>query len=257
MIEVIRVSAVAFLNTVPYIYGFDQIEKSDRFHIGMDTPSVCAHKLQDGKVDLGLAPVVVRDQLTEFHEVTDWGIGCDGAVGSVLMVSQKPIEDVDLVYLDPQSRTSNQLARIILEDHFQLNPTIALPGAQERVNFAAEAAYVLIGDRALAAHAAFPYIYDLGYLWKEMTGFPFVFARWVGSNLITDRTERDLSLGFELGMSAIPQLAERYQPLYGKVQVLDYLSNQIKYDLRDERFFAGQQAFLNRISLSETLTEKY
>jgi chorismate dehydratase len=41
-------------------------------------------------------------------------------------------------------------------------------------------AALVIGDTALREnwHAAFPYVWDLGDLWSELTGLPFVFAVW-------------------------------------------------------------------------------
>lgn len=255
MNDVIRVSAVSFLNTLPYLAGFEQIIDAQRYYIEVDTPSVCAEKLKNGSADLGLAPVVAREQLTAFRDITCWGIGCDGKVGSVLIVSQIPIAEVDTVYLDPQSKTSNELAKIVLEDHFQLFPEIRLTVGSSLEHVKPRSAWVVIGDKALAAHAKYGYVYDLGQLWKEMTGLPFVFARWVGSDKVTNAIEDELSEAFGRGMSDIPVLAKKHSSAFGYLHVHAYLSQQIKYDLRDTRFIEGEETFLNRLSLSETLTE--
>ena len=55
----IRISAVSYLNTIPFIYGLKQSELIDNIDLRLDYPSVCADKLINNEVDLALVPVVV------------------------------------------------------------------------------------------------------------------------------------------------------------------------------------------------------
>lgn len=80
-------------------------------------PAVIAQDLIDGKIDMGLVPVAVIPLLKEAHLVSKYCIGAESAVASVCIFSDVPMDQIDKVYLDYQSRTSVQLAKILLQ-HF-------------------------------------------------------------------------------------------------------------------------------------------
>ena len=80
-------------------------------------PAKIAQDLMDGTIDMGLVPVAVIPLLKEAHMASNYCIGAEGDVASVCIFSQVPMEEIDKVYLDYQSRTSVQLARILLK-HF-------------------------------------------------------------------------------------------------------------------------------------------
>jgi predicted solute-binding protein len=100
------------------------------------------------------------------------GICADGDVTSVLLQCRRPLSQVRVVELDPESRTSNTLVQVLMRDHFRISHSI-------RYSLCADAAdaHVCIGDRALCATRAAE-TYDLAGEWKKMTGLPFVFAVW-------------------------------------------------------------------------------
>ena len=60
----INISAVSYLNTTPFIYGL-KISKSlySKINIHLDYPSICADKLINGIVDIGLVPIVSINSL--------------------------------------------------------------------------------------------------------------------------------------------------------------------------------------------------
>ncbi len=250
MSDVIRVSAVSFLNTIPYLAGFEYLRNPHRYEVSVDTPAICAHKLADGNADLGLVPIVAVKELLDFHQVTRWGIGCDGPVGSVLIVSQEPVDQIDTVFLSEQSRTSNRLARVILADFFDVHPTFREGDIQSSLLLEEGQAAVMIGDRALQNRQHFRYVYDLGDCWKQLTGLPFVFAYWVGSDRVTDEDASQLEQAFARGMHNRPMLAAKFQASFPMVNVHDYLMNHIIYDLSEDRFAQGQEAFLERLLVS-------
>ncbi len=82
-------------------------------------PAKIAQDLMEGSIDMGLVPVAVTPLLKEAHFVSNYCIGAEGEVASVCIFSQVPIEQVEKVYLDYQSRTSVQLARILLEQYWK------------------------------------------------------------------------------------------------------------------------------------------
>jgi len=94
-------------------------------------------------------------------------VSSEGAVDSIQLVSRRPLEDVRVVAVTPESATSVVLTKVLL------------PHAQH-VPLGEEAdAKLLIGDAALKSAFEDPTPhYDLGRLWLERTGLPMVFAVW-------------------------------------------------------------------------------
>ena len=68
-------------------------------------PAMIAQDLMDGKIDMGLVPVAVIPLLKEAHLVSKYCIGAESAVASVCIFSDVPMEQIEHVYLDYQSRT--------------------------------------------------------------------------------------------------------------------------------------------------------
>jgi predicted solute-binding protein len=136
-----------------------------------------------GDADVGLVPVI------EVHRhglevVSDACIASRGEVRSIYLVSKRPVEEIRTLAADTGSRTSVQLARIILARRYGAQPEmLAREPDLERMLDEADAA-LLIGDAALSLNRAdlpFPCL-DLGLEWAEMTGLPMVFAVWAGRN---------------------------------------------------------------------------
>jgi chorismate dehydratase len=103
-------------------------------------------------------------------------------VMSILLESNVPIEELNdsIVALTTASATSVVLLRILLELRYSQSPRYVLyeQGVEDPSNRAA--AILTIGDLAIqrSMTTTYSYHYDLGQLWHEFTGLPFVFALW-------------------------------------------------------------------------------
>lgn len=181
MENITRVGIVNYLNTRPLLYGIKHSAIIERIELIQDYPSRIASMLLDGSIDLGLVPVTIIPQLTEAHIITDYCIGCDGEVASVCLFSEQPLEEVEEILLDYQSRTSVALLRLLLEEYWKFSPKLIDTKEEYQSRIKGTTAGLLIGDRALAQRKISPYIYDLGEAWKNHTGLPFVFAAWVSN----------------------------------------------------------------------------
>lgn len=122
------------------------------------------------------------DQLVAFPDIA---VGCDGPVMSCVIVSQVPLEQLDgaRVALGSTSRTSVRLAQLLLSEQYGVRPDYYTCPPDLSVMMQEADAAVLIGDAALRAslHDAPRLgltVHDLGHMWKEWTGLPFVFAVW-------------------------------------------------------------------------------
>ncbi len=166
------------------MFGLEQSGLMPQIELVKDYPAKIAQDLMDGTIDMGLVPVAVIPLLKEAYLVSNYCIGAEREVASVCIFSQVPMEQIKKVYLDYQSRTSVQLARILLQQFW--NKEVEFVKAEEGYinQIAGSTAGVIIGDRALAARSQFAFIYDLAGAWVQHTGKPFVFATWIANKPI-------------------------------------------------------------------------
>ena len=151
-----------------------------RFDISYTVPSKCSEQLLAGDADIGIIPSITYATIPGLAVLPDVAIAAKSAVRSILLVLNKPVEQVRTVALDTSSRTSVVLTQILL--------TKFLPGAGEReyVNLAPALdamlarcdAALLIGDSALQVDRSRYPALDLAEEWRRFTGKPFVFAFW-------------------------------------------------------------------------------
>lgn len=226
MLNKIKVSAVSYMNTIPFMRGIEaHPELLDYAEIGTDIPSVCAQKLIEGKVDLGLVPVAALLAMPDYHIIGDYCIGSVGAVDSVFIFSKKPIEEINTLRLDSHSRTSNNLARVLLKNYWQV-PVTLVEGEAD--------AYVLIGDRTFGKTAVEPYAYDLGEAWMNFTGLPFAYAVWAANKELSPTFIELFNKALKTGVEG----RKTYMHDIPKVDNFDiqrYLMESIDYDLTAEK----------------------
>ena len=118
----IKVTAVSYLNTKPLLYGIFKSDIQEQIELKLDIPSECARKLRDGEVDMGLVPVAVIPELGDPRVISDYCIGTVGPVKTVAIYADKPIDQLTGIYLDHHSRTSVELAKLLLREYWKVQP---------------------------------------------------------------------------------------------------------------------------------------
>ena len=93
-ILMIKISAVSYLNTLPFVYGIEQSGYLQNYLMELDTPALCAEKLIKGQVDIGLIPVAVLPELKYYRILSSYCIGADGPVKTVVLYSNSPLEKI-------------------------------------------------------------------------------------------------------------------------------------------------------------------
>ncbi|ANW18701.1 menaquinone biosynthetic enzyme MqnA/MqnD family protein [Streptomyces clavuligerus] len=192
-----RVGHIQFLNCLPLYWGLARTGTLLDLELTKDTPEKLSERLVRGDLDIGPITLVEflrnADQLVAFP---DLAVGCDGPVMSCVIVSQLPLEKLDgaRVALGSTSRTSVRLAQLLLAERYRVTPDYFDCPPDLRVMMQEADAAVLIGDAALRAalHEAPQLgleVHDLGLLWKEWTGLPFVFALWAARKEYLAREE--------------------------------------------------------------------
>jgi chorismate dehydratase len=248
LIQKIRVGAVSYLNTKPLIFGFEQGEMKDEIDLIIDYPANIAALLIQDKIDIGLVPVAIIPLLKEHHIVSDYGIACDGEVASVCLFSDVPLQEIEIILMDYQSRTSVALLKILLKEHWKIDPALMAAKANYENEITGTTAGLVIGDRALLQRQKSKYIYDLGTAWKEMTGLPFVFAAWVSNKELPAQFIESFNNANEKGFIHLDEVISQ-NPLT-VFDLKSYYTDFVKFKL-DARMQAAKALFLSKINVEE------
>jgi chorismate dehydratase len=95
----IRISAVKYANTYPFIYGMWKTGFDKKVNISTDHPADCATRLIAGDVDIGLIPIAVLPLMKEYHIITDFCLGAYGKVRTVMLLSNCPFKEIKKISL--------------------------------------------------------------------------------------------------------------------------------------------------------------
>lgn len=231
MVDPLRLVAVSYLNTKPLLYGLVRSSISDQLRMDLAIPSECARRLVAGKADIALVPVAVLPELPRYKIISDYCIGADGAVATVCIYGEVPVEEMTHVYLDYHSRTSAMLTRLLLEEYWQQEVELlpAEDGYLDRIG--GTVGGLVIGDRTIGLDKRFPYVYDLGEVWKLHTGLPFVFAAWVTTRELTDDFIAAFNAALREGLDHLPQLQLLLPSPAPDFDLSEYFTRYIDYDL--------------------------
>jgi chorismate dehydratase len=241
----IRVGAVSYLNTKPLIYGFERGAMKNEIELQFDYPAAIAARLLNDEIDVGLIPVAVIPRLQEYHIISRYGIGATGAVASVCLFSEVPLNEVETILVDYQSRTSAALLKILLKEHWKINPELKATSEGYQQLITGTTAGLVIGDRALVQRQHSSYIYDLAEAWQEMTGLPFLFAAWVANKKLPDDFIKRFDETTGKGLNHINEIVEANP--FSHYDLKKYYTENIDYNL-DEPKREGLQLFLKKIT---------
>lgn len=219
------------MNTKPFIYGLENSSIKEEIELILDYPANLVKLLKEDKIDIGLVPVGALPGLGEYHIVSDYCIGTEGEVASVAVFSEVPMEEIEKVYLDYQSRTSVLLCKLLFEKHWKKDVVFISAEDESYIDeIKGNTAGLIIGDRALINRSKFPYIYDLGLGWKEMTGLPFVFAVWVSLKQLDFSFEEKFNHSLAKGVVEFDVLNEL---VFNSYDVHKYITQNLSYTLDD------------------------
>jgi chorismate dehydratase len=247
-----QVGSVSYLNSVPLVWGMLHGPQKGLVDLSFSLPSVCSHELEFGRIEIGLVPVaeIARQGL---EVVPGVGITCLGPVRSILLISKCPIREIKTFAADSSSRTSVQLARVILRERYGVTPKITpFEPVLEQMLKEADAALV-IGDPALQIDP--PDLpcecLDLGEEWRILTGLPMVFAAWAGNpGLPLAALEKITRGSYAYGAERIDEIIANEHPKRGVSRGLatHYLKHNIRYLLgpQEEK---GLETFLELAAL--------
>lgn len=239
----IRITAVSYYNTLPFIYGLTHSGLVTGFDLSLDVPSECARKLISNQADIGLIPVGALPGIPDYHLVGNLCIGADKDVKSVLLLTNTSLANLKTIYLDTDSLTSVNLVKILADHYWKIKPQWkSLKELSPKLK--TDEGMVLIGDKTFGLSAQYPFCYDLAGEWINFTGLPFVFAVWISRKpipaLFKDAFQSALAWGVahredSIGIAINPHITDQ--------ELVSYLKNDISYPM-DANKIKGMGLFL-------------
>jgi chorismate dehydratase len=180
---VLKLGHIIYSNCFPPHAGILTGKVAFPFKLVEGIPTQLNHLLYEGAVDVSpSSSIEYALNPGRYLLMPDLSITSKSRVMSILLESTVPIEELNkrTVALTTASATSVVLLRILLEIRYDANPGYILyeQGVEDPPERADAA--LTIGDLAIQKSTAskYAYRYDLGQLWHEFTGLPFVFALW-------------------------------------------------------------------------------
>ncbi|MEO8578662.1 MAG: menaquinone biosynthesis protein [Gemmatimonadales bacterium] len=218
------------IGRIPYINCYPVYGAIDRGVVRLDAelvdgvPTDLNRRMSAGDLDISVVSAVEYARDSErYLLLPDLAISCDGPVRSVMLFSKRPAGELTArnLIVSKSSMTSVALLELLFENVWRAKPRFVAGDAEIRdvveANDGAADARLVIGDAALVLASnqreRYPYVYDLGQMWKEWTGQPFVFAVWVAQRSSNVKEALIAHAGLiasrDWGLRHLPELAEQ------------------------------------------------
>jgi chorismate dehydratase len=234
----IRISAVKYANTYPFIYGLKESGFENKVILETDHPADCAAKLISGKVDIGLVPVASLPLIKDYHIISDFCIGANGNVRTVLLLSNVPFENVRNIYLDYRSRSSINLTKVLAANFWKREfKWINTSKGFDFLNIGLDEAVVLIGDQCFEYENSYRYKIDLAREWVKFSGLPFVFACWTANRILESSFVDEFNDALRMGVNNINGVVEKFgrTGMITGIVLKNYLTKNIDFNFDDKK----------------------
>ena len=259
----LRISIVQYLNTAPLVWGFTNGSQQGKYDLSFTVPSQCSEDLRAGRADVAIIPAIEYQRIDNLVMLPNMAIASKKQVRSLLIISEKPIEQVKRLALDCSSRSTQALTRILCADKWKIAPEFfeATPDLEEMLEQADAA--LLIGDPALRISLGIEkdsyagaegeticpgatlgitssellYVYDVVSEWRGLTELPAVLAFWAARrDVATPEVTADFLASRDFGLSHIPEISyDASLELELPTQAIEtYLRRNIDFSLDSE-----------------------
>lgn len=246
-----RLGRISYLNVLPIYHPLEAGWLKHGFELDYAPPARLNERIRAGELEISACSSIEYARNPErYLLLPDLAIGSRGPVKSVLLLSSIPPEELDGkdLLVTAETHTSAALLRVVLERVYKVRPAMHAASGSVRQALAMGArhpAALAIGDEALAMRRdpRFPYQVDLGEVWRDWTGLPFVFGVWVARREAAQadpegvaRAAWTLRESKRIGVAAIEEivsLAALSYPKLGRAEIRRYF-NHLSYDLGAE-----------------------
>lgn len=173
-----KLGYIDYLNCYPFYFRMFEKQAVNGISIHPGYPCMLNKMMADRQLDMSpISSATCAEIANDVIVFPQFCLSSVGYVGSVILVSKRPIEDLNQkkVGITSASHTSEVLLKILLKKFYNLEP-IYLPTQPRPALKDMDAALVIGNDAMAISSEPIPYVYDLGDLWLRKTGFPVVFA---------------------------------------------------------------------------------
>src|SRR5689334_10789585 len=227
--KMFRLAASTYLNSAPLIWSFLHGTRRGTVDFVDAVPARCAEMLSQNEVDAALVPVIEYQRIPGGALVPDVCVGSLNEVLSVVLVSKNTqVEDIRTVALDESSRTSATLVKVIFREFLQREPewTTRSPNLDEMLD--RNDAALIIGDPGMTFPRSGLKVWDMATLWRNYTGFGFVFAMWM---VRSEAIDVDFAGARDEGLTRIEEIISHYSHI--PMNLRKYLTENIVYSVDD------------------------
>ncbi len=180
----LKIGRIEYANCTPLFTVLENNFDCTDYQFVNGVPACLNAMLSRGEIDLcPSSSFEYGKSADKYYLLPGLSISSIGAVKSVLLFSRIPIEGLDnhAIGLTAESDTSVNLLRIIMTRGYGFANRFERTALPLREALGSFSALLLIGDAALRErmNSQDLYVYDLGEMWRELTGLPFVFALWI------------------------------------------------------------------------------
>jgi len=212
-----HLGSVPYLNARPLTYAIAE-------PIVLMEPKRLAAELHENLLHAALVPLVeVLENADAYHIVDGIAIGALNSVYSVILAHTMAIVRMKTIALDPASKTSNQLIKVLLQKYYRIQPQYV--SASEPSD-----GQLIIGDPAIAYRKTHPdeRFLDLAQSWHSHTGLPFVFAVWAVRKDAPNVAglAKNLRAAAKVGLAARDQIAKNHFEFRYLTEYLHYQLNE-------------------------------
>lgn len=235
----ITLGDVPFLNSKPLFYLLKNGHINSSIEIVSYPPNILSKLLREKKIDMGLVPVIELLTRGGYKVVPDVSISSFGKVDSVVLVSNRELKDIRSVALDRYSLSSAGLIRVLFKNFLNMDVEFTTRSYNEHF-FTDVDSGMLIGDTGLKILYTTKNrykIYDLGDMWTNFTGLPFVYALLaVNDRIKLGNQLNNVIISKKEGVNFIEEICENESERIGisKEFCINYIKNRIGYDLNEE-----------------------
>ena len=182
----LKVGRIIYLNCPPYFHYLGDMGFTGEIVPGV--PADLNRRLAAGEIDVcPSSSFEYALHSDDYCLLPDVSISSIGPVQSVLWFAPRDgsVLEGDEVYLTGESATSVNLLKIVMKEFCRFEDVrYVVPDQPVEELILRGKSALLIGDRALRAaagnyHRDLLQVLDLGTIWYQFTGLPFVFALWI------------------------------------------------------------------------------
>ncbi len=180
----LKIGKIPYLNSVLFYHGLESGETTAPRGLDVELLPLVPRQLSgaaiEDVVDAGPVPLVTCWDIEDRYEpLDDFCIATIEKAHSILLYSKVPFDQLTgkSVGVTGETSTSVRLMKVLMENVYGVRPAEYAP-----LDWPRNDAFLLIGDEALLHRRgvdSYPHVADLGEVWNEWTGLPFVFARWM------------------------------------------------------------------------------